>query len=708
MSQSNVQNELHVEMAGIHGLNPFFPNDSSSRSQMMSSHFSQRLVIKGCQEKRIQSGLEQEFGQYTFSVKMPENGQIIKVIHRYPRGNDANSLNFNPETIVIYENDETKEIDYFSIPHFCSYHQFFGFEYKVKDTVSKLKPGAFIPKDTIFADSPSVSDNSGFMYGTNMNVAFMSIPSVSEDGVMISRDKLGDLAFNVFETRVVEFGAGQFPLNLYGTKDLYKPFPDIGDYIREDGVLMMVRDYDSDLTPVQMSVYDTMEPDFIFDRATYVRGGRGRVVDIKVISNNNPNRQLPEAMCGHIDKYARALRKFHEEIIETERALRAERRRKYREAQLKLSPRFHRLIVESLAIVNYNPGKIKQQLGLLFRKTPIDEYRVEFVVQYEMTPTIGFKLTDCHGGKGVICKVEEPENMPVDEAGNRADIVMDSASVISRMNLGRLYEHYFGAACRDVTKSICTILGVNPKAGKITEFTLSKMDPDVVQHAYQRLMHFYQLVSDRQYQFFNFTITEEEKQQHLVDVVNEGIYLYYPVDNDKDIIKIVQDVDAAFKPTFGPVTFVGDSKERVTTNNNIRIAPLYMMLLDKIADDWSSVSSGKLQHFGVLSPQTKTEKFMYPYRNSPVRTIGETEGRIFAGYCGREAIAEMMDRSNSPFTQRNVIWNILNSNVPTNIDHVVDREYVRLGGSRPLQLIRHIMGVAGVEIVYEPEDKKSV
>lgn len=708
MSQSNVANEMHVEMLGIHGLNPFATNDSSSRSQMFSSHFSQRLVISGCQEKRIQSGLEQEFGKHTFSVKMPENGEIIKVIHRYPRGIDQDSLGFNPETVVIYENDDTKEIDYFTIPHFCSYHQFFGFEYKIKDTIAKLKPGAFIPKDTIFADSPSVSDNSGFMYGTNMNVAFMSIPSVSEDGIMISRDALERLKFKVFETRVVEFGAGQFPLNLYGTKDLYKPFPEIGDYIREDGVLMMVRDYDSDLTPVQMSVYDTMEPDFIFDRATYVRGGRGRVVDVKVISNNSVNRQMPEAMCGHIEKYARALRKFHEEVIATERSLRAERRRKYREAQLKLSPRLHRLIVESLAVINHNPIKAKQPLNLLYRKAPIDEYRVEFVIEYEMTPTIGFKLTDCHGGKGVICKVEEPENMPVDEAGNRADIVMDSASVISRMNLGRLYEHYFGAACRDVTKSVCAILGVNPSAGKITEFTLSKMDPDVIKHAYQRLMHFYQLVSSRQYEFFNFTINEEEKQQHLCDVVNEGIYLYYPVDNEKDIIKVVQEVDKAFKPTFGPVSFVGDSKQRVTTSNNIRIAPLYMMLLDKIADDWSSVSSGKLQHFGVLSPQTKTEKFMYPYRNSPVRTIGETEGRIFAGYCGREAIAEMMDRSNSPFTQRNVIWNILSSNVPTNIDHVVDRDYVRLGGSRPLQLIRHIMGVAGVEIVYEPEDQKTV
>lgn len=292
----------------------------------------------------------------------------------------------------------------------------------------------------------------------------------------------------------------------------------------------------------------------------------------------------------------------------------------------------------------------------------------------------------------------------MDEAGNRADIVMDSASVISRMNLGRLYEHYLGAACRDVSKSIRSILGVNVSSGKITENYFDKMDPAIFTHAYQRLMHFYQLVSDKQYQFFSFQITEDEKREHLKDVVNDGIYLFYPINNEKDIVEVIKDVEKAFKPTFGPVTYVGDSKQRNTTVNNVRIAPMYIMLLDKIADDWSSVSSGKLQHFGVLSPQIKSEKFSYPYRNSPVRTIGETEARIFAGYCGREAMAEMMDRSNSPASQRNAVWNILNAPEPSNIERVVDRNYIQLGGSRPIQLIRHIMGVAGIDIVYESEN----
>lgn len=693
-------NELHPEMLGIQALNFAARHNSASRSVMFGSHLSQRLVIEGAEEKRIQTGIEQEFGKHTFSVKMPANGQVIKIIHRYPLGIDQDSLPFNPETIIIYENDDTKEIDFISIPYYLSLHQFFGFKYELKEAAQQLRPGAFIPKDTIFADSPGVAENSGYKYGTNMNIAFMSIPSVSEDGVMISKSALNKLKFRIYETRVVEFGAGQFPLNLYGTKDLYKPFPDIGDNLREDGLLMALRTYDNDLMPVEMSVYDTMEPDFTFDKGVYVRGGEGKIIDIKVMRSNNPIRQLPETMCLQIERYSKALLKYHQEIVATEQQLRYERKKKFGEAKLKLSPRLHRLVVESLAIVNHNATKHKQNLNLLHRKAPIDEYRIEFIVEYVMTPTIGYKITDSNGGKGIIVKIEDDKNLPIDIDGNRADMVMDSASVIARMNLGRLYEHYINSVIRDVAKTVRNILGVQ---AKVTSGRLMKIDPDIIQHAYLHLLRLYQIVSERQYQFFANEVTDEEKFDHLVTVVNDGIYLYYPIDNDRETAEVTKNLEKAFKPTYGPVSYVGNSGNRVTTENFVRIAPLYIMLLDKIADDWASVSLGKLQHFGVLSPITKSEKFAHPFRNTPVRTIGETEGRIFAGYCGREAIAEMMDRSNSPATQRNVAWSLLNSDKPTDINHVVDRDYIRLGGARPLQLVRHILGAAGYGIVYEPE-----
>jgi len=396
---SDHHNSLRTGLLGIHSLNAFSAYNSSSRAVMFSSHFSQRLVIDGADEKRIQTGVEHDLSQYTFNIKMPTDGRIIKIIDRYPPGADSESLTFNPEIIVIYEDEKTKEIDYFSIPYFASYHQFFGFKYVISENINLLKPGAYIPGGTIFADSSSVSKNGGFKYGINANVAFMSIPSVSEDGVMVNRDFLKKLRFKVYETRVIEFGSGKFPLNLYGSKNNYKPFPDIGENIRDDGILMMLRAYENDLMPVEMSIYDAMEPDFIFDKAIYVRGGNGRVVDIKVTSNNNASKQLPELMSGQIEKYRKAMVKFYHEIINTEENLRYERKRKYGNGKVNFSPKLHRLFIEGLANINHNENKYRQSLNLLYRKSPIDEYRIEFTIEYVIEPNIGFKLTDVAGGK---------------------------------------------------------------------------------------------------------------------------------------------------------------------------------------------------------------------------------------------------------------------------------------------------------------------
>lgn len=702
----NVTNELDTELLGLHALNSFVDKDSSGRSVMFSSHWSQRLVICGADEKRIQTGVEQDLSQYTFSVKMPVDGRVVRVIDRYPRRLDADAIPMNPETLVIYEDLATKELGCFSIPTFASYHQYFGFKYEMKPTVNKLVPGTFIESGTIFADASTVGEYGGYKYGINLNMAFMSHPAVSEDGILISRDVLDRLKFKVYETRVVEFGTNAFPLNLYGSRDYYKPFPELGEEIRDDGILMMLRNYDYDLMPVEISTLDVMEPDFIFDKAVYVRGPGGKVVDIRVFRDNIETSQTPFGVMGNVDKYSRALRRYYKEVVEAERQISMERKKKYGDGKVALKPELHRLIVEGMAILAEPNGKSSQRLNKVYRKAPLDDYRIEFVVEYELTPKEGFKLSDTHGGKAVICQIAEPEDMPVDAAGTRADIVMDGGSTINRMNVGRLYEHYFAAAAHDLTREIRQRLALPQQETMKALKQIKSLPTALVADVYARLLGFYALVSPRQHTFFSEQVSNEERLEHLAAIVADGIYIYWPIENTVSAPEAVRAVEQYYRPTYGPVTYTGNSGKQVTTEENVRIAPLYMMLLEKIADDWSSVSSGKLQHFQVLSPMTRSEKYAYPFRNSPVRTIGETEGRIFAGTCGREAIAEMMDRSNSPMTHKTIVMNILKAIKPMDIERAVDRTLIPLGGSKPIQLVDHIAMVAGYASVYEPPLKE--
>lgn len=386
------KNELKREFLSVCGLNPFPGFDSSSRIQMFSSHIGQRLVIAGSTERRIQTGMEAEFGKYTFSIKMPVDGHIIKTIQRYRQNIGMDSIEINPQTVVIYENEKTKEVGVISIPLYCSHHQHFGFEYKFKPAVNSLVPGTFIPAGTIFADSPSVTDDGGYAYGREMNVAMMSHPSVSEDGFMISKDVLDKFEFKTYETRIIEFGSNRFPLNLYGDKDNFKSFPDIGEYIRDDGLLMMLREFDKDLAPVNQSILDLMEPDHIFDRAIYTKAG-GKIIDIKVYHDDSPQSPTPVGMDSSIRKYDSGRKYFYTEIINEWRRLERERG-----AALTLTPEFHRLVIEAMSIVGVKPGNTEpNKIQKIFRKSPIDDYRIEFTIEYNIVPTIGFKQTDTHG-----------------------------------------------------------------------------------------------------------------------------------------------------------------------------------------------------------------------------------------------------------------------------------------------------------------------
>jgi hypothetical protein len=67
--------------------------------------------------------------------------------------------------------------------------------------------------------------------------AMLPDPLVTEDGILISEDILPKLPFKVYEKHVVEFGSMAFPLNLYGHAGYYQPFPEIGQLIREDGLV---------------------------------------------------------------------------------------------------------------------------------------------------------------------------------------------------------------------------------------------------------------------------------------------------------------------------------------------------------------------------------------------------------------------------------------------------------------------------------------
>jgi DNA-directed RNA polymerase beta subunit len=706
-------NQLYRELLGINGLNFADGTDSSSRKQMFSSHIGQSLVVKGATERFILTGMEAEYAKYTFAKTMPERGRILKVFNRYRTRIGEDAINHNPQQVVVYEsaNPETLgQIGMVNLQDYFSDQTYFGFEYKPNpETLSRLAPGEAFEKGDVFLDTPSRGKEGEYKYGVECNIAYMTHPATSEDGILISRDVLDKFKIKIYERREVEWGSRYFPLNLYGDPANpldYKPFPEIGDYIRSDGLLMALRREDPALAAVEQSIHKLRAVKPNFDRTYYAAGAGGRIVDIRVHHDEYANSTLPVEFEAQVQKYYQATKRFYKEIIDYAREL--ERSPKGKPI---FSPEFHHLVYEAYVACGapQNPNGPNERVQKLFRKNPLDDWRVEFVIEYEITPNIGNKFTECHGGKGVVCAVANPEDMPVDEDGNRADIVMDPNGKLSRMNLGGMYEPYFNSASRDMLKKLRKMLGVEQKtpALKAKLDAMEAMDPQLMNEAWEWVLGYIKIISpERAYRWFTEGHYRAPRTQYLASIISHstrGMQLYMPPENEPEFPDMVRQIEAGpYRPLYGPVTYRGYSGRLVTTKRPVRIGSIYIIMLEKIAKDWTACPSGKLQHFGVLSQITSWDKYSQPTRTQPIRTMGESEIRIYVSYAGQRVTADLLDRNNNPKTRRFILDTILRSQAPTNIDRVVDRKVVPYGGNKPLQLIKHMGQCGGWELIYAP------
>lgn len=302
-------------------------------------------------------------------------------------------------------------------------------------------------------------------------------------------------------------------------------------------------------------------------------------------------------------------------------------------------------------------------------------------------------------------RIEKPENMPVDADGNRAHIISGPDSIPGRMNLGRLYIPYFGAAARDIRKQMLEEMGLDRNfSGQMTVEEMQSLPLAGLQKAIGTMLLLYKIVSPRQYKEYTECLTDEEQWIWLTDIVNTHLYLYIPIETQKSFDKIVLEIEKNFKLVYGPVSYVGRSGRRIMTKNSVRIAPIPIMLLDKIADTWLSADIGKHNNFGITAAMNRADKYSRPWRYTPPRLMGESENRVYVMYGGRKMMAEMMDRSHSIVSQKHIAYRLTHSKNPLNIEKIIDRDKIPFDGVRSVQILQHVFRCCGFQVVYEPEE----
>lgn len=298
--------------------------------------------------------------------------------------------------------------------------------------------------------------------------------------------------------------------------------------------------------------------------------------------------------------------------------------------------------------------------------------------------TPGVMKTLDNEGKGVIVKVIPDEDAPIDEFGNRADVIMDNCSITKRMNLGKPAEQYINGASVYATK-----------------VARSLRDAGDMDGAWNHLMSYYEAAAYEQYDMMinnQVYATKVNRDFHVNWVCEHGVELFCPTDRKyfgaEQCRRIMRKHD--FPTT--RVRYRAPNGELVWTKDPVVIAPIYIILLEKMGEYWASCAIPKLTHFGTLSTLTQVDKYSLPWRNTPTRFTGESEIRLFLAACGGWFTNRLLSFANTPTMQKAAVVKILQSKNPMKIPSMIDEKATPLGRGRPLQMYKHIQACRGIHL----------
>ncbi|MGL5328051.1 MAG: hypothetical protein ACRDD7_02200, partial [Peptostreptococcaceae bacterium] len=317
---------------------------------------------------------------------------------------------------LIIKDRETGEYDVIERISYNHITETYGYLYDNK-YVDSLNVGSTIPKGNTVTKSTSFDENDNRMDGVNLETPYMSCELTKEDGIILSETGAYKLRSPLLKKVQVVVNDNDIPLNIFGNADFYKSFPNVGEEVT-NGILFASRrekKEESLFTQAISRLQQTMMSD-----TTYPV--HGKVIDIDIYCNN------PEAL---EDSYYNSQLKFyydkHIEFIRDFSAIVGNLIAQGGKCSYELQKQY------------YNYKKILEG-GQYIKDKPFSNIIIEFVVLEESIVKVGDKISNRHGGKGVVSAILPDDKMPMLENGKRLECIFNSSTCVNRENAGQLFE----------------------------------------------------------------------------------------------------------------------------------------------------------------------------------------------------------------------------------------------------------------------------
>jgi len=397
---------------------PFSDHDDQTRLQMASSQMRQAIMLKDFDKPMIQSGCEGLYTDYTQFVKRAKkDGEVVHIddIYIIVLYTDGNVEMFNIEYRKIY----VEHMDFMNV---------------------YVKPGDKFKAGDILAESNYCKDGE-IIFGKNLLTGVMVYYGNNyEDGIVISERLVKENTLTSIHYKDLSFTLPPHKVLLSLSEDEFKPLPYQFETLAKGSPYARIQGLSSD------DLYSQ------FGEETYLKTEKKHIISEVKLFANSWNTDIPE------------FNKWVENTIETQ---------KDKENDLKkiLLNNFSK--DEATKIIKENGLDIFSFVGKYKNKREkINGIHVRLFGIQQRPIQVGDKVANRHGNKGIVSRIVPHDKMPQLEDGRHLDICINPLGIISRMNIGQLFELHLTMAFYDLKINIQKMLDGNNTQKEIKKYIL--------------------------------------------------------------------------------------------------------------------------------------------------------------------------------------------------------------------------------------------
>lgn len=398
---------------GRGAIQPFNAANSGSRKLMHSIHEYQAPEAINGEKPILETGNEILYGDKSSSIVTLDSDYIV--LAKIPK------FSFNPDhhyILILKDLYSNKTIMHERISYKFNI-EVYGYLYN-NQVADSLQVGMTVPKNTTIRKSLAYDKYNNRTPGKNLLTLYLSDERNLEDSLILLDETAKDFSIPIFHPVTIIKNPNDIMLNLYGNDEIYKCWPDIGEYV--NAILVALRRENKE-TASYSQAYDRLREIMISDDTFTTKG---RVVDIDVYCNN-PDLLANSIYTSQMYMYYTESMRFNSDIVNTMTNLKSQ--------GLEFSYQLEKLYTNAKRILSGS----KYSDDPSAKKEPADSI-IKFMIIEERPIEIGDKMVDRYGGKGVVSYILPKEQMPKLPNGKPVQIIKNQLTTYGRENIGQLME----------------------------------------------------------------------------------------------------------------------------------------------------------------------------------------------------------------------------------------------------------------------------